>query len=252
MSPELRAALDAAAAAGEICLRYFGTEFEPEFKADDSPVTAADREAEAAIRESLLKKFPSHGFLGEESESERTEAESVWVVDPIDGTKSFVYGVPLFAVLIGLRRAGRPALGVALLPALRTTFWAERGTGAFSNGRPIRVSAQADIGRALVVCGSHGGFQRAGREEGLARVAKRAYATRTWGDAYGHLMVASGRAGCMLDPVVNEWDIVPLIPIVEEAGGVVTDFSGQSWSGQPEAISSSTQLLKDVVEAFRP
>lgn len=251
MSPELRAALDAAAAAGAICLRYFGTEFEPEFKADDSPVTAADREAEAAIRESLLSKFPSYGFLGEESGSERSEAESVWVVDPIDGTKSFVYGVPLFAVLIGLRRAARAALGVAYLPALDSTYWAEAGGGAYRDGRQIRVSPEVEFGRALVVCGSHGGFQRVGREEGMARVAERAYATRTWGDAYGHLMVASGRAGCMLDPVVNEWDILPLIPIVEEAGGVVTDFSGLPWSGQPEAISSSPQLLEAAVEAFR-
>ncbi|GIV02808.1 MAG: histidinol phosphate phosphatase [Fimbriimonadales bacterium] len=251
MSPELTLALEAVQEAGDLALKYFTQALTVERKGDDSPVTAADREVEQLLRERLTRRFPDYGVLGEEFGETDRGAETRWIIDPIDGTKSFIFGVPLFANLIGLERRGEPVLGVAHFPALRTTFWAERGEGAYRDGHPISVSDSEDLSRSLIVCGSHAAFEIYERARGFRRLVEQAFATRTWGDAYGHCMVADGRAVAMIDPVVKPYDILPILPIVVEAGGAVTDFSGAAWDYHGEAISTNGKVLPKVVEAFR-
>jgi histidinol-phosphatase len=248
MEQELRAAIDAAKTAGELILDHYHRGATPDWKDDHSPVTAADREAEVLIRDRLLSEFPSFGFLGEEfAGSER--GDSRWVVDPIDGTKSFVAGVPLFSTLIGLEREGEPVLGVAHFPALGETLWASVGGGAFLDGQSIHVSREAEPSNALVVCGSLDAFRKSGRLESFLAFERQVYALRTWGDAYGHCLVAKGRAEVMLDPAVHPWDVCAISPIVREAGGSFTGFSGQPQLGS-EAVSTNGLLLDTVTRAF--
>lgn len=250
MTEDLEFALAIALAAGGITLKYFNTDTPVERKADDSPVTRADREAETYIRDQIALRFPHHGVLGEEFDEQPGDGETRWVIDPIDGTKSFVYGVPLFAVLIGLERGGVPVMGVAHFPALGETLWAEQGSGAFCNGEAIRVSSTDRIEDALLVSGSILSFQAKGTLDGYIALAKKAYATRTWGDAYGHCMVARGKAEIMLDPRVNVWDTCALTPIVLEAGGSFTSFDGGLGRGVGEALSTNGRLLQAVLNCF--
>lgn len=251
MSPELECALEAAREAGNLALQHFKAGIAVERKADESPVTAADRDVETLLRKRLRSRFPAYGILGEEFGEEGKGAESRWILDPIDGTKSFIFGVPMFAVLVGLERVGRPTIGVANFPALGMMFYAELGKGCFRDGQRIRVSDEEDLASALIVCGSHAAFEIYKRAEGLRRLVEQAFATRTWGDAYGHCMVADGRAVAMIDPVVMPYDIIPIIPIVTEAGGTVTDFSGVRWNGHREAVSTNGRVLPRIVEAFQ-
>jgi histidinol phosphatase-like enzyme (inositol monophosphatase family) len=247
LAGELDAALDAAVEAGDLALKYFRAGVGVERKADESPVTRADREGESLIRERLSAAFPSYGILGEEFGETAGDSETRWIIDPIDGTKSFVYGVPLFAVLIGLERGGKAVLGVASFPALGETLWAESGAGAFCNGEPIHVGNTAELKDALFVCGSPGSFAARGSSRAFLSIASKAYATRTWGDAYGHCMVARGKADVMLDPLVNVWDTCALAPIVTEAGGVFTDWNGRFGHDFGEQLSSSRLLLPQVL-----
>ncbi|MBA3724946.1 MAG: inositol monophosphatase family protein [Armatimonadetes bacterium] len=250
MTEELEFALRVARAAGGITLKYFNTDTPVERKADDSPVSRADREAETYIRNQIALRFPHHGILGEEFEEQPGDGETRWVIDPIDGTKSFVYGVPLFAVLVGLERDGIPVMGVAHFPALNETLWAEQGGGAFCNGEAIRVSSTDRIEDALLVSGSILSFEAKGTLDGYIALAQRAYATRTWGDAYGHSMVARGKAEVMLDPRVNVWDTCALTPIVLASGGTFTSFDGGPGHGVGEALSTNGRLLQPALNCF--
>lgn len=238
--------MTAARAAGEIVLRKFRGPLVLETKSDDSPVTEADRDAETAIRSLLSKAFPSYGVIGEEFDSENVSAESRWVIDPIDGTRMFIAGVPLFAVLIGLERAGEPTIGVAHFPALGETLWAEPG-GAFRNGE--RISARAESA-PLILTGSIGSFLARERLQALLGLAKSGYAIRNLGDAYGHCLVATGAATAMIDPLVKIWDLCAIAPIVREAGGTLTDFTGRSTHNAGEAISCKPGLLPAFVDAL--
>jgi histidinol-phosphatase len=251
MSPELECALEAAREAGNLALHHFKAGITVERKPDESPVTVADREVEALLRERFASRFPTHGILGEEFGEERPGAANRWVIDPIDGTKSFIFGVPLFAVLIGLERDGRPTLGVCNFPALGTMYYAELGEGSYRDGQLVRVAETDDLTSSLIVCGSHAAFETHKRAQGLRRLVEQAFATRTWGDAYGHCMVADGRAVAMIDPVVMPYDIIPIIPIITEAGGTVTDFAGMPWDRHGEAISTNGHVLTKIVEAFQ-
>ena len=247
MPRELDIAVSAVREAGELALQYFREGVGVERKADESPVTRADRECEMLIRERLSAAFPNYGILGEEFGETSGDGETRWIIDPIDGTKSFVYGVPLFAVLIGLERAGRAVLGVAGFPALDETLWAESGTGAFCNREQIRVSETSELKDALFVCGSPGAFDARGSSEAFLSIASKAYATRTWGDAYGHCMVGRGKADIMLDPRVNVWDTCTLAPIITEAGGVFTNWNGAGGHDFGEQLSTNKLLLPQVL-----
>lgn len=250
MSPRLAFALDAAFRAGRLTLKYFQTGTSVEWKADQTPVTAADREAEALIRHAIEKAYPGEAILGEE-EGLEGKGEDRWVIDPIDGTKSFMCGVPLYATLLSYERAGDTVLAVCYFPALDEMLYAERGSGAFWNGRTAHVSEFESLDRSRIVCGSMNTFRLQGRLDGLLVLGDRGLTLRTWCDAYGHALVATGRAEAMVDPAVNAWDISSMSLLVREAGGRFTDFKGDEVPLN-EAISSNGVIHDQVLEVFRP
>lgn len=233
--------------AGRLTLAHFGT-MAFDLKEDTSPVTVADRQAERYIRLAIEAQYPGESILGEE-EGGVNRAEQ-WVVDPIDGTKSFVCGVPLYATLLSFEQDGRPSVGVAYFAALDLMISAERSRGATANGRPIHVSTTNDLARATFCCGGHKSMETHGRQEGFMDLARRAMATRTWGDAYGHCLVAMGRVEAMIDPVLRPWDVSSISLIVEEAGGTCTDFLGHA-NPRDQALSSNGLLHPLLLETFR-
>lgn len=246
----LGCALRAAHEAGEIALGYFQTGVAIELKADQTPVTRADRECEEHLRRRIEERFPHHGILGEEWGAARPHASYRWMLDPIDGTQTFIRGVPLWGVMVGLEYAGEALLGVVRLPALGETVWARRGGGAWWNGRRARVSAAARLGEATLVLTDARGFAPAGFTEAFERLRAQTKFERTWGDCYGHLLVATGRAEVMLDPLLSEWDACALLPILEEAGGCFRDWQGRRTIRGGNAIATNAALLAAVLEVI--
>ncbi|MDT5122683.1 MAG: histidinol-phosphatase [Acidobacteriota bacterium] len=237
--------------AGEITLKYFRSAFTPERKADGSFVTRADREAEAFIRARLAESFPDDAVLGEEEGTREGTSGRQWIIDPLDGTYSFVHGVPLYGVLIGLEIANEPCVGVVNLPALNEIIYAARGTGCFWNDARARVSSTSRLEDALLLSTDFGSCERYGFKRAAETLQQRAAARRTWGDCYGHVLVATGRADVMLDPVMNVWDCAPLLPILEEAGGTFTDWRGQPTIHGGNAISTNGALFDEVLKAVK-
>jgi histidinol phosphatase-like enzyme (inositol monophosphatase family) len=244
-------AVGLARGAGEITLRYFRRSYSSEHKADGSPVTQADREAERFIRARIEEAFPHDSVLGEEEATRTGTSGRQWIIDPIDGTYSFVHGVPLYGVLIGLEIAGESRLGVVNLPALGELVCAARGLGCFWNDKPARVSTVSTLEDALLLSTDFGTCERYGFGAPARRLERRAGARRTWGDCYGHILVATGRAEVMLDPVMNVWDCAPLLSILEEAGGTFTDWQGRKTIHGGNAISTNGLLLETVFEVIK-
>ena len=244
--PELaRIAVGLAQRAGELTLEYFHGGVETEHKADGTPVTAADRGAEELLRREIRSRFPDDGLVGEEHGTEEGTSGRTWILDPIDGTKSFVHGVPLYGVLIGLEIDGEVAAGVIHLPALDETVHAWRGGGCWWNGRRAEVSRVADLGASLVTTSDF--------PEGAALdpVLAAAGISRTWGDCYGYALVATGRAEVMIDPVANVWDLAAVQPIVEEAGGRFTDLDGQETCRGGSGVGSNGLVHEAVLDLIR-
>lgn len=239
-------AVDLARGAGEITLHYFRRGVAADRKADGSFVTVADREAEAYLRGALEKNFPDDAVLGEEEGERPGSSERRWIVDPIDGTYSFVHGVPLYGVLIGLEIDGQPALGVVNVPALGDLVYARRGAGCFWNGERAYTSRTSSLDEALLLATDFGTCAEHGFGVAAARLQERVRARRTWGDCYGHVLVATGRADIMLDPVMNSWDCAALLPILEEAGGTFTDWRGERTIYGGNAISTNGILADQV------
>jgi len=213
--------------AGEIVRSYhFKDRTEIEVKPDGSPVTVADKECERRLRALIRETYPDHGIVGEEFGSENDGAEFVWILDPIDGTKSFIPRVPLYGILFGLLHRGKPLLGVIDQPVLRERVLGDGATTLF-NGRPVRVRDGVTLKDALLLTTDLGNIRKAHGEAGFRRLEDACGVFRTWGDCYGHLMVAAGRADIMADPLLNPWDLLPLIPILEGAGAIVTDWEGR-------------------------
>ncbi|WP_298820192.1 histidinol-phosphatase [Chloroflexus sp.] len=237
-----------AAEAGQITLRYFQQGVTVEHKADESPVTIADREAERYLRAAIAAAYPDHAILGEEDGLTGSEQATYrWVLDPIDGTKSFVRGVPLYGVLIGLLREGEPVLGVIYIPALNEMVAAAQGLGCAWNGQPCRVSTVSSLSESLVVGTIAHGYEQYGRAAAFQRILSRARLFRTWGDCYGYVLVATGRAEVALDPAMNVWDAAALLPILTEAGGTYTDWKGQSTIYNGEGIGSNRHVLPELL-----
>jgi histidinol-phosphatase len=237
--------------AGETTLRYFRGPFTPERKADNSFVTIADMESEKLIREKLAQAFPEDAILGEEEGLRPGTSGRCWILDPIDGTYSFVHGVPLYAVLIGLEVDGEPVLGVINMPALNEIVFAGKGLGCFWNGERCRVSSVDSLNEALLLSSDFGICEQFGFGEAAEKLQAQAHARRTWGDAYGHFLVATGRAEVMLDPVMNVWDCAALLPIIEEAGGTFTDWRGERTIRGGNAISTNGLLYRQVMDIAR-
>lgn len=245
-------ALEVSWKAGKSTLAYYQTSVEAELKADASPVTVADREAERIVREVVTRRFPQDGVLGEELGELRGSSGRRWIVDPIDGTQSFVHGVPLYGVLLALEEEAESLLGVLHFPALGETIYAARGEGCWWNGRHTTVSGTADLGEAVVLTSGIEYVLKAGRMEDWHRVAERARVVRTWGDCYGYALVATGRADVMLDPIVSIWDAAALAPVIEEAGGVFSDWQGRRSHRSGSAVATNAPLDGPVRALLAP
>ncbi len=236
----------AAIVAGEIIMPLYESGTSVELKADRTPVTAADRGAETAIREFLARECPTHGVLGEEFGETIGDGRHRWILDPIDGTKSFIHHVPLFGTLIALERDGLPVVGVIACHAVGETASAAQGTGAFLNGERIRVSTTSRMEDATVSMTSFARMSK-GQPKGFAQLISNCGLARAWGDCYGYLMVASGRADVMLDPEMSIWDAAALYPIIIEAGGGFSQWDGTPGVG--DSVVATNGLLHAQVLA---
>jgi myo-inositol-1(or 4)-monophosphatase len=249
LRPYLDFAIDTAWQAGKLTLGYYQQpDVRAERKADDSPVTIADRLAEELIREHIAAAFPDHAIVGEEFGGQPAdEASHRWYIDPIDGTRAFVRGVPLYAVLLGLEIDGRCDVGVAYFPALGEMLAAATGLGCRWNGRPARVSAATSVGAGIVTHANVAAFEQHGRADAFHRLARAAGFCAGWADAYAYLLVATGRAEVALDPVMHAWDCAPFPPILREAGGNFGDWSGTETIHAGEALATTQTLLPEVL-----
>lgn len=221
----LDVAVDAARLAGQHTLKYFHRGVEVELKADQTPVTAADREGEQIVRDRILRDFPTHSILGEEHGTIEGDPKYQWVIDPIDGTKSFIHGVPLYSTLVGLQIDNKPAVGVIYVPALEQIVAAATGLGCTWNGRPAKVSNVSSLSSALLTCSD--AVMAIDRSDTFLELARKCKYSRTWGDAYGYFLVATGRAEIMVDPRMNPWDCAAIIPVIQEAGGWCSSWAGE-------------------------
>jgi histidinol phosphatase-like enzyme (inositol monophosphatase family) len=233
--------------AGDITLGYFRKQPETSTKADGSYVTIADREAEAYLRRQIAERFPDDGVLGEEEGEHAGRSGRRWIVDPIDGTFAFVHGVPFYGVLIALEIDGEPSVGVVNIPALNEIVAAASGLGCFLNGEPARVSNKASLAESLLLATDFHGCARYGFGRAAELLQARAKTSRTWGDCYGYVLVATGRAEVMLDPVMNLWDCAPLLPIMEEAGGTFTDWRGERTINGGNSIATNGLVFNEVM-----
>lgn len=233
--------------AGRLTLAHFQTDVQADFKDDDTPVTVADKKAEELIRHRLEQAFPAHAILGEEFGETNAGASHRWIIDPIDGTKAFMRGVPLYAVLIGLEIEGRSEVGAVYLPALDEMICAATDEGCYWNGRRSYVSAAKDLSRSIIAFTDIASFAKHGRQEAFGRIAEACYDRRGWSDAYGYALVATGRVEIMLDPIVNPWDLAPFPPILREAGGYFGDWSGNETIYGAEALATTQTLLPEVL-----
>lgn len=247
----LEFAIDAAWQAGRLTLGYFQTGISVDRKSDNTPVTAADRQAEQKLRELIARAWPDHGVIGEEFGVQPGPSGLTWILDPIDGTKSFVHGVPLYANLIALVDAQGPLVGVANFPALGEMVYAARGEGCYWNGRRAHVSAVNTLRDAVLLTSELDGFAPRGKDTAWQRLIAATAIHRTWGDAYGYALVATGRAEIMVDPAMEVWDCGPLQVILEEAGGAFTDWRGTPTIHGREAIATNGLLHHAVLDLVR-
>lgn len=229
---------------GRHTLQYFRPGTAVELKSDKSPVTRADREAELLIRDAILEKFPDHSVLGEEHGNVIGDPDYQWVIDPIDGTKSFIHGVPLYSTLVGLQVRGRPTIGVIYLPVSDDIVFAAAGHGCTWNDRPARVSSVDTMSNALLLCSDP--LMALDRSDAYLTLARQAKYSRTWGDAYGYYLVATGRAEVMLDPEMNPWDCAAIIPVITEAGGWCSSWAGEAKIDGGDLFASNAKLAGQV------
>jgi len=245
-------AVETAYLAGRLTLGYFQGDLQPELKADNSPVTVADRKAEELIRDRIAARYPGHAIVGEEFGTTGSEGASHrWFIDPIDGTKAFARGVPLYAVLLGLEIEGQVRTGAAYYPAMDEMLAGATGLGAWWNGRRARVSRVQRLDEAYVSCSDVGGFAAHGRGRAWERLQSAVYHRVGWSDAYGYLLVATGRIEIMLDPSMNAYDCGPFPPIFQEAGGYFGDWQGNPSIYAGEALATTQALLPQVLALIR-
>jgi histidinol phosphatase-like enzyme (inositol monophosphatase family) len=247
LRPRLEVALEASWRAGKITLAYYQTGVQVELKSDRTPVTIADRRAEEEIRNWLARYFPEDAVVGEESGATIAPgAKATWYIDPIDGTKAFVCGVPFYGTLLACEMHGKVVLGIAHFPALNETVWAVQNGGCYWNGRRAHVSEIKKLEDAVLLTTDFCRMETMGYQAALDRLCGATKLQRTWGDAYGHILVATGRAEIMIDPKMAVWDNGPLLPILEEAGGRFTDWQGNATIHNDNAFSTNGHLHEAV------
>jgi histidinol phosphatase-like enzyme (inositol monophosphatase family) len=261
VSERLDLAVRIAREAGDVTLGYFRRDgLRIERKADMSPVTVADREAEELLRQRIGEKFPHDGIVGEEFGTQSGTSGYQWALDPIDGTKSYIYGVPLYTTLVAVMHGNKPCLGVIHAPAVAETVYAAAGGGCWhlrqrdKSPQPAMVSKVNRLSDSLLLTTEISLFTTHRAHDALdvfLRLQRAARLTRTWGDGYGYMMVALGRAEIMIDPVVNLWDAAPLQTIVEEAGGQFLDWRGNATIHAREAIATNGLVTDEVLALTR-
>lgn len=243
-------AVGAAREAGQVTLAHFGTRVPSLAKSDGTPVTEADRAAEELLRRLIAGRFPRDGIVGEEFGQHRPEAPYRWILDPIDGTRSFIRGVPLYAVLIGLEFQDTALLGVIHMPALSETVVGARGQGTYLDGTRSTVSDVEALSSAVALTTDPAAVARSPVARGWNELASRAGYVRGWGDAYGHALVATGRAEIMVDPELALWDAAPLLPILEGAGGAFTSLDGNATIRGGSGVSTNGVLHREVLDTL--
>lgn len=244
-------AIDVARKAGDLAKKYFDEGFEIEWKADQSPVTVADKQAEELIRSTIKKHFPGDGFLGEEYADEPSTSGFRWVIDPIDGTRAFVRNIPIWGTLLGLEYQDDPIAGVAYAPALGNLWRALRGDGAYRDDRKILVSDTLALDQAYLSYSGVNWFRTSGHLERFTQLCNATERQRGLGDFYGFTLVAQGSVDVMVDHGVHAWDIAALIPIVEEAGGRFTDWSGKRTIHSPDVVACNIALHSPVLSILQ-
>lgn len=242
----MQAVAEVARRAGDVALSHFRKALAVETKRDGTPVTAADRDAETRAREWIETRFPEDGILGEEFGAHLPNAERRWILDPIDGTKTFVRGVPLWGTLVAVAKGEEILAGAAYFPAVGEALVAAPGHGCWWNGTRCSVSSVADLHSATALVTDDRFAAHPNWLEGWRGLSRRAAISRTWGDCYGYLLVATGRAEAMVDDVLSPWDAAALLPIVQEAGGVFTDWNGQATAFGGSAIATNGALAKEI------
>jgi histidinol-phosphatase len=247
---EIEFANEMADRAAEIALSVFGGEVEVRRKADLTPVTEADVRIEALVRDAVAELFPGDAVLGEE-EGLSGDGDRVWVIDPIDGTKNFTDGIQVWGTLLALTVEERPVVGVASAPGLGERYEAVRGAGARLNGRPIRVSATADLSEAMLVTSGLKDWMDEPYDAVFRELVGRARRTRAFGDFWGHMLVARGSADVMMEPALRTWDVAAVQVIVEEAGGRMTALDGGPLTDRGSALTTNSRLHDEVARRFR-
>lgn len=257
ITTRLNLAISMAKEAGQLTLKYFQKRtFEVERKSDNSPVTVADREAEQLLRQTIATTYPDDEILGEEFGVRSGTSAFRWILDPIDGTKSFICGVPLYGTLVGVEFKKTPVIGVIYIPGTDEIISAAKGAGAwYTNGKEdrkrARVSSKKSLAEATFLTSQVDSFEQRQATDVYREIEQRSYITRTWGDCYGYLLVATGRAEVMVDPIMNIWDAAPLQTILQEAGGTFTDWQGTPTISSGEGIATNGHLLEEVLAITR-
>ena len=251
MTQDLQLAVELAEQAGRLTLDYFSRKSLQIFtKRDSTPVTEADRKAEELIRKTITSKYPEDGLLGEEFDERPAANNRRWIIDPIDGTKAFIHRVPLYGVLIALEVDRDILLGVVHFPALGELYYAERGNGAFYNGSPISVSSISNVRDATVLYTEKEYLLDPPSCHPVDELRRNAGLVRGWGDCYGHMLVASGRAEVSVDKVMSPWDCAALIPVVIEAGGCCFDYRGLTTISGEGLVSANKSIGTGLLEAI--
>jgi histidinol-phosphatase len=252
MHADLVLALELADLADAITLeRFRASDLVVETKPDLTPVTEADRAVEQALRKRIAEERPGDGVVGEEFGADGG-GETRWILDPIDGTKNYLRGIPVFATLIAVERGGALTVGVVSAPALHRRWWAARGEGAFADGRPIRVSRVADLADAVLAYASLPSWEEHGLGDRFMELARRCWRTRGFGDFWCHMLVAEGAADLAAEPEVALWDLAAVQVVVEEAGGRLTDLGGAARADGGSVVTTNGLLHDRVLAALRP
>lgn len=222
-----------------------------EMKGDQTPVTIADRETEKALRQLINQRYPDHGIIGEELGNENPDADFVWVLDPIDGTKTFTSGCPLFGTLICLLHQNKPILGGINLPILNQLYIGDSSLTTL-NGKPTRIRSCSDINQSTLLLTSYTSIGKYQSREGFDQLEQNVKMTRTWGDCYGYTLLASGFADIMLDPTMNPWDLLALIPVIQGAGGTITDWQGNDAVNGGSIVAAAPEIHEAVIKLLNP
>jgi histidinol-phosphatase len=240
----LKAALEAVEKSRKIILESFNKNITVNIKEDKSPVSEADIKAEEIIKETIKNHFPNHGFLGEESGDEKTNTEYKWIIDPIDGTKGYLRGLPMYSTEIGLMKNNELILGVSDQPKLKNVFWGEKNKGAFKNNERIFVSKTERLEEAYL---SFGGLKHFQQFENLYKLSQTVKSCRSYGDSWAYSMLAEGKIDIVIEAKVKIWDISAIKTIVEEAGGKITDIQGNPINTNTTSVIATNGKLHDQV-----